>query len=103
MKVLKTISIVAAAMVASFAFNSYAADDGGLPKSTPDTSNPKTRAEVKEDRAKAAKKGELNQNSHANPVGDKTVQGTKKTRAEVKSETAVAKKEDGGTLKSPKN
>ncbi len=103
MKFAKNLSIAMLALASSFAFSAHAADDGGLPKAKPPANaSKKTRAEVKADRAKAAKEGELSQNSNANPVGDKATVGEKKTRAEVKTETAAAKKADGGTLKTPK-
>lgn len=103
MSISRKLSIVAVALSSVFAFSAFAADDGGLPKAKPAVTTPKARADVKAERAAAAKDGELNQSSHANPQGDKATVGTKKTRSEVKSETAVAKKADGGTLKTPKN
>jgi hypothetical protein len=99
----KDLSIALLAVAAALAFSAHAADDGGLPKVKPEPTTAKSRAEVKAERATAAKAGQLNQSSHANPMGDKASLGEKKTRAEVKTETAAARKADGGSLKTPKD
>lgn len=101
----KALTVAALALVSSLALSTlpaFAADDGGLPKPTKETGTPKARADVKADRAQAAKAGELSQNESANPVDKKVVQAKKKTCAEVKAETAEAKLANGGTLKTPK-
>lgn len=95
-------SFCAFALAAIFSTAAFAADDGGLPKPKPETAPAKSRSEVKSERAKAAKAGELSQNSHANPVAAKTEPASKKTRSEVKAETVAEKKANGGSLKTPR-
>ncbi|MFZ4287512.1 hypothetical protein [Variovorax sp. HJSM1_2] len=102
MKTQKLYSIWAVAFAAIFSSAAFAADDGGLPKPSPDTAPAKSRVEVKSERAKAAKAGELSKNSNAYPVASKAEPASKKTRSEVKAETAAEKKANGGSLKTPR-
>lgn len=98
----KALSMALVALAAVSASSAFAQRDADLPTGKPVNTTPLSRAEVKAETAEAKKEGELNQNSHANPVGDMATEGKKKTRAEVKAETAAAKKANGGTLKTPK-
>jgi len=102
MKLSKITILAISVFTSAFALNGYAADDGGLPKPQAETGPQKTRAEVKAERSKAAKSGELNRSADADPIPVKSTAATK-SRAEVKTATADAKKANGGSLQTPKN